>query len=66
MWLESLAFNLNLAPSTGSYRESVPIKVDRIKLSRKITAHGGLYTFSIQASFLSQFTTILVLDDDLN
>jgi hypothetical protein len=56
---------LNICPSaiTG---DKFPQKVDRIKLSRKITNHGGLYTFSAQASFLSQFTTIVVVDDDLN
>jgi len=56
---------LNICPTAVS-REIYPQKVDRIKLSRKITNHGGLYTFSAQASFLSQFTTIVVVDDDLN
>jgi hypothetical protein len=64
LWLQSLAFNLNICPSAVT-REQFPQKVDRIKLSRKITNHGGLYTFSAQASFLSQFTTIVVVDDDL-
>ena len=66
LWLNTLAFNLNLAPSDPTARETKPMqKVDRIKLSRKITSHGGLYTFSAHASFLSSFTTIVVIDDDL-
>lgn len=61
--LGQLAFCLHLPPWQEKYTQE-----DRIRLSRKISKLGGIYTFSVPQMperSKTEITTVMIIDDDL-